>query len=71
MGPTQSQTSQMGLSPIKNLKIFWPKSMFPTPFSKIPKSSKTRQFSAKSKKRMKRLLKTYLGDYFAVIELDM
>ena len=71
MGPTQSQTSQMGLSPIKNLKFFWPKSMFPTPFSKIPKSSKTRQFSAKSKKRMKRLLKTYLGDYFAVIELDM
>ena len=45
--------------------------MFPTPFSKNPKSSEPRDFSAKSKKRMKRLLKTYLGDYFAVIELDM
>ena len=45
--------------------------MFLTPFSKIPKSSKPRQFSTKSKKRMKRLLKTYLGDDFAMIELDI
>ena len=45
--------------------------MFLTPSSKIPKSSKPRQFVAKSKKRMKRLLKAYLGDDFVVIELDI
>ena len=71
MGPTQSKTNQMGLSPIKNMKNFWPKSVFPTPFSKNPKSSKPRQFSVKSKKRMKWFKKTYLRDDFALIELDI
>ena len=32
-------------SPIKNLNNFRPKTLFPTPFSKIPKSSKPRKFS--------------------------
>ena len=41
----------------------------PNPFKKFPKTSKPRKFSTKSKKRMKRLLKTYLGDDFAMIEL--
>ena len=45
--------------------------MFLTPFKKFPKTSKPRKFSTKSKKRMKRLLKTYLEDDFALIELDI
>ena len=57
MGPAQSHTSQMGLSPIKNLKKIWSKSMFPTPFSKNPKSSEPREFSAKSKKKNEKVVK--------------
>ena len=43
-----------GQSPIKKLKKIWPKLRFPTPFSKIPKSSKPRKFSTQSKEKRKK-----------------
>ena len=60
-----------GTMPNQEFENFFDQNQCSQPFfQKNPKSSKPREFSTKSKK-MKRLLKTYLGDDFAVIELEI
>ena len=61
-----------GTMPNQEFEIFLTKINVPNPFfKKTPNQVNLENFLQNLRKRMKRLLKTYLGDDFAVIELEI